>query len=78
MKECFEIKKRCSTFFGFFGRAFRRQAAACNEHIAKIAALPRVDRKSVFLRSLLALKECWDARNFGNTLGVVRQSFWTV
>jgi len=32
-----------------------------NEHIAKIAALPRVDRKSVFLRSLLALIKCWEA-----------------
>ena len=34
---------------------------ASNEHIAKIAALPRVDKKSVFLRSLLALIKCWDA-----------------
>ena len=32
-----------------------------NEHIAKIAALPRVDKKSVFSRSLLALIKCWEA-----------------
>jgi len=30
----------------FLARIFRRHAAACNEHIAKIAALPRVDKKS--------------------------------
>ena len=29
-----------------------------NEHIAKIAALPRVDKKSVFSRSLFALIKC--------------------
>ena len=34
---------------------------ASNEHIAKIAALPRVHKKSVFLRSLLALIKCWNA-----------------
>jgi len=30
-------------------------------HIAKITALPRVDKKSVFLRSLFALIKCWKA-----------------
>jgi len=32
-----------------------------NEHIAKIAALPRVDKKSVFSQPLLALIKCWKA-----------------
>ena len=61
LKETCEIKKSVSTVFAYFDRAFRRQAAACNEHIAKIAALPRVDKKSVFLRLLLALIKCWEA-----------------
>jgi len=43
------------------GKFCRKAATAFNEHIAKIAALPRVDRKSVFLRSLLALIKCWQA-----------------
>jgi len=34
---------------------------AANEHIAKIAALPRVDKKSVFSQPLLALIKCWKA-----------------
>ena len=32
-----------------------------NEHIAKIAALPRVIKICVFSRSLLALIKCWKA-----------------
>jgi hypothetical protein len=36
-------------------------AKALNEHIAKIAALPRVDRFCVFLPPLLALIKCWNA-----------------
>jgi len=48
-KEYCEIKKRDSTVFGYFDRAFRRHAAACNEHIAKIAALPRgIKKKYIF------------------------------
>jgi len=34
---------------------------ASNEHIAKIAALPRGISFCVFLRSLLALIKCWKA-----------------
>jgi len=37
VKEYCEIKRRDSTVLGYFDSAFRRQAAACNEHIAKIA-----------------------------------------
>ena len=36
-------------------------STACNEHIAKIAALPRVDRFCVFSQPLLALIKCWNA-----------------
>jgi hypothetical protein len=32
-----------------------------NEHIAKIAALPRGINICVFLQPLLALKKCWEA-----------------
>jgi len=38
-----------------------KNALTANEHIAKIAALPRVDKKSVFSLSLLALIMCWEA-----------------
>jgi len=34
---------------------------AYNAHIAKIAALPRVDRFCVFLLPLFALIKCWNA-----------------
>ena len=34
---------------------------ATNAHIAKIAALPRVDRFCVFSLPLLALIKCWNA-----------------
>jgi len=37
------------------------QATAANAHIAKIAALPRVDRFCVFSPPLLALIKCWNA-----------------
>jgi len=43
-----------------------------NEHIAKIAALPRVDRKSVFLPPLLALIKCWEAATSAICHHVVR------
>jgi len=56
-----ENKKRLAQCLGNFDHTSRWLAAACNEHIAKIAALPRVDKKSVFLRSLLALIMCWKA-----------------
>jgi len=36
-------------------------ATASNEHIAKIAALPRGIRFCVFLQPLLALIKCWEA-----------------
>ena len=66
-------KRGSARFLGIFDRIFRRQAAACNEHIAKIAALPRVDRKSVFLRSLLALIKCWKAATSAICHYVVRK-----
>jgi len=50
---------------------------AHNEHIAKIAALPRVDKKSVFLQSLLALIMCWDAATSA-ICHHVRGNFWKV
>jgi len=37
------------------------RATAYNAHIAKIAALPRVDRFCVFSRCVLALIKCWNA-----------------
>ena len=41
---------------------FRGKAATIyNAHIAKIAALPRVDRFCVFSLPLLALIKCWNA-----------------
>ena len=46
---------------------------ASNEHIAKIAALPRVDKKSVFLQSLLALIMCWKAATSAICHHVIRQ-----
>ena len=36
-------------------------AKALNAHIAKIAALPRVDRFCVFSLPLLAFIKCWNA-----------------
>jgi len=38
-----------------------KNALTANEHIAKIAALPRGIKICVFLRSLLALIKCWEA-----------------
>jgi len=38
-----------------------RKKPAYNAHIAKIAALPRVDRFCVFSQSLLTLIKCWNA-----------------
>ena len=40
-------------------KVHRTATTAFNEHIAKIAALPRVDRFCVFSPSLLALIKCW-------------------
>jgi len=37
------------------------EATAANEHIAKIAALPRGINICVFLQPLLALIKCWKA-----------------
>jgi len=45
-------------FSSKIGKCSEMAATIYNEHIAKIAALPRVDKKSVFLRSLLALIKC--------------------
>jgi len=55
-------------------RGIKRPAA--NEHIAKIAALPRVDKKSVFLQPLLALIKCWEAATSAICHHVMRQ-LWT-
>jgi hypothetical protein len=38
-----------------------KAATAYNEHIAKIAALPRGINILLFLQPLLALKVCWEA-----------------
>ena len=38
-----------------------RNRAAANEHIAKIAAVPRVDNFCVFSPALLALIKYWEA-----------------
>jgi len=48
---------------------------SANEHIAKIAALPRGINNCVFLRSLLALIKCWKAATSEICHHVVRQSF---
>jgi hypothetical protein len=40
---------------------FEQYLPASNEHIPKIAALPRVDNFCVFLSPLLALIKCWEA-----------------
>jgi hypothetical protein len=34
---------------------------ASNEHIAKMAALPRVDKEMYFRGAVLALIQCWNA-----------------
>ena len=48
-------------------------AKALNAHIAKIAALPRVDRFCVFSQPLLALIKCWNAATSAICQNVVRQ-----
>jgi hypothetical protein len=42
-------------------RKNNKYKTASNEHIAKIAALPRVDNFCVFLQPLHALRKCWEA-----------------
>jgi len=49
------------------------ERAASNAHIAKIAALPRVDRSCVFSQPLLALIKCLECSNFGNMPNRYRQ-----
>jgi len=61
LKWSFKIEKRSIDNYDRKGRNREWHSTACNEHIAKIAALPPVDKKSVFLRSLLALIKCWEA-----------------
>jgi hypothetical protein len=55
-------------------RKVRIGSTACNEHIAKIAALPRVDNFCVFLQPLLALIKCWEAATSAICRNVVSNS----
>jgi hypothetical protein len=48
-------------YFGIKTRYNRINARTPNEHIAKIAALPRGINICVFLQPLLALIKCWKA-----------------
>jgi hypothetical protein len=43
------------------GKFSEKAATAHNEHIAKIAAVPRVDRFCVFSPPVHALIKCWEA-----------------
>jgi len=55
-----------------------RTARTANEHIAKIAALPRGINICVFLRSLLALIKCWNAATSAICHHVSRQQILKV
>jgi len=41
-------------------------ATACNEHIAKIAALPRVDKKKCIFAVIARVDKVLESSNFGN------------
>jgi hypothetical protein len=51
---------------------------ACNEHIAKIAALPRVTNILLFLQPLLALIKCWNAATSAICQTLAASKFWKV
>jgi len=65
------------SFFRFL-LCITKAATVYNEHIAKIAALPRGINICVFLRSLLALIKCWEAATSAICPHVGCKFVWTV
>jgi hypothetical protein len=69
-------KRSTAQFLGIFDMTFRKHAAACNEHIAKIAALQSFDASAAL--SNLTRWKVLGSSNFGNMPNVRRRRFKSV